>query len=42
MPAQRAVHNMIHLHANSYAEYTWWLGRWVYRRTVDFSAIVLQ
>lgn len=34
--------NMIRLHANGYDEYTLWLGRWVYRRTVDFNAICLQ
>lgn len=36
--------NMIFLHANGYDEHTFvpWLGRWVYRRTVDFNAICLQ
>ena len=36
------LHNMIRLHVNAYDEYTWWLGRWVYRRTVDLSSITLQ
>jgi hypothetical protein len=36
------LHNMIRLHANAYDEYTFWLGRWVYRRTVDFNRVCLQ
>lgn len=36
--------NMIRLHFNGFDEYTFVpaLGRWVYRRTVDFSSICLQ
>ncbi len=34
--------NMIRLHANGYDEYTLWLGRWVYRRTVDYASIAIQ
>ncbi|MDR6421329.1 hypothetical protein J2801_003617 [Paraburkholderia phenoliruptrix] len=36
------LHNMILLHVNAFDEYTWWSGRWVYRRTVDFRHVTLQ
>jgi hypothetical protein len=44
MPAQRAVRNMIRLHFNGYDEHTYVpsLGRWVYRRTVDYRYVTLQ
>lgn len=37
-----AIQNMIRLHANGYDEYSFWRGRWVYRRTVDFRYVTLQ
>lgn len=36
------LHNMIRMHFNGYDEYTFWLGRWVYRRTVDFRNVCLM
>ncbi|TCK88223.1 hypothetical protein B0G74_6403 [Paraburkholderia sp. BL9I2N2] len=38
------LRSWIHIGSNSYGEYTFvpWLGRTIYRRTVDFSAICIQ
>jgi hypothetical protein len=36
------LHNMIRLHVNGFDEYSWWGGRWVYRRTVDYRYVTLQ
>jgi hypothetical protein len=38
------LHNWIYIGSNAYAEYTFvpWLGRNIYRRTVDLSAICIQ
>ncbi|WP_268959192.1 hypothetical protein [Paraburkholderia elongata] len=38
------LHNWIYIGSNAYVEYTFvpWLGRNIYRRTVDLSAICIQ
>jgi len=38
------LYSWIHIGSNAYAEYTFvpWLGRSIYRRTVDLSAICIQ
>jgi hypothetical protein len=38
------LNSWIHIGSNAYAEYTFvpWLGRSIYRRTVDLSAICVQ
>jgi len=38
------LHSWIHIGSNAYDEYTFvpWLGRNIYRRTVDFSTICIQ
>jgi hypothetical protein len=38
------LYNWIHIGSNAYMEYTFvpWLGRNIYRRTVDLSAICIQ
>jgi hypothetical protein len=38
------LHHWIVIGSNAYAEYTFvtWLGRSVYRRTVDLNAVCLQ
>jgi hypothetical protein len=38
------LHNWIYVGSNAYAEYTFvpWLGRNIYRRTVDLSDICIQ
>ena len=33
---------MLVVHDDSYSEYTLYLGKWVYRRTVDLGAICFQ
>ncbi|AIP32544.1 putative membrane protein [Paraburkholderia xenovorans LB400] len=39
-----ALHNWIYIGANAYIEYTFvaWLGRSLYRRTVDYRQVCLQ
>jgi hypothetical protein len=38
------LHSWIHVGSNAYVEYTFvpWLGRNIYRRTVEFSTICIQ
>lgn len=36
------MHTVLILHDMSYSEYCLWLGRWVYRRTVDLKHVCLQ
>ncbi|ACD21553.1 hypothetical protein Bphyt_7268 (plasmid) [Paraburkholderia phytofirmans PsJN] len=38
------LRNWIHIGSNAYTEYTFvpWLGRSIYRRTVDFATICMQ
>jgi hypothetical protein len=38
------LYSWIHIGSNAYVEYTFvpWLGRSIYRRTVDLSAICIQ
>ena len=41
---QSVLRTWIYIGSNAYAEYTFvpWLGRSIYRRTVDLSAICIQ